>query len=109
MATGAAIRITYVFRRHRFTPGAADEIRACEWKITPAAAPLRDVRSADRSRLPARGRDEPDLLRSRLLRGSLQERSHASRTSCKSIVNETVNPPPLTSAAEKKGHCDENS
>jgi hypothetical protein len=45
------------------------------------------VRSADRKTLPARDRDAPHLLRSRLLRGSLRKRVPASREPGKSIMN----------------------
>jgi hypothetical protein len=62
------------------------EICLGEWPDAPPAMLLCDVRSANWSRLPARDRDAPHLLRSRLLRGSLQMRRPASRKSGESIM-----------------------
>jgi hypothetical protein len=63
------------------------EIHPGEWQDALSAIPLCDVRSADRRRLPARGRDASPLLRSHLLRGPLRKRRPASGTSCQSIMN----------------------
>jgi hypothetical protein len=65
--------------------GAPHEIRIGEWQVAPPASLLREVRPADKNKLPARNRDAPYLLQSRLLRGSLQERDSASRKSGKRV------------------------
>ena len=66
---------------------APHEIYPGEWQDTLPAVLVCDVRSAGRSKLPAGSRDAPRLLRSRLLRSSLQQRRPASRKSGKSIMS----------------------
>src|SRR3984957_20706279 len=74
--------------------GAPHEIRIGELEGATPAVRLRDVRPADRSRLPARNRDVPHLLQSQLLRGSLQKRCPADRTPDKSTMNPSRPEPP---------------
>jgi hypothetical protein len=63
------------------------EIHPGEWQDAPSAILLCGVRSAGQSELSAGNRDAPHLLRSQLLRRSLQRRRPASRKSVKSIMN----------------------
>jgi hypothetical protein len=65
---------------------APHEIHPGEWQEAAPKALLRVLFPADRSRLPARSRNEPHLLRSRLLRRSLQECRPGSSKSSASIV-----------------------
>src|ERR1700686_132577 len=67
--------------------GAPHEIHQGEWPDAAPKAFLRVLRLADRSRLPARNQDAPHLLRSRLLRRSLQKPVHASRTTGNGIMS----------------------
>jgi len=62
------------------------EIRISEREIALLAILLREVQAADRGKLSARSRDEPDLLRRQLLHGPLQKRSPDPVASCESIV-----------------------
>jgi hypothetical protein len=98
-----------------FALGAPNEIHLGEWQDAAPKAPLRVLRSVDRSRLPARSRDAPHLLRSRLLRRSLQKRVRASRKPGNGImsVSQPNKPGPWPESPDehrsrRKGHCDES-
>ncbi len=96
--------------------GAPHEIYPGEWQNAAPKALLRVLLPADRSRLPARNRDAPHLLRSRLLRRTLQKRVRASRKAGNGIMSarqpSKPNPwpgsPDEHRCSRRKGHCDES-
>jgi hypothetical protein len=95
---------------------APHEIHPGEWQEAAPKALLRVLFPADRSRLPARSRNEPHLLRSRLLRRSLQKRVRASRETGNGILSarQPNKPSPWPGSPDehrcsrRKGHCDES-
>jgi hypothetical protein len=99
-----------------FALGAPHEIHPGEWQNAAPKALLRVLLPADRSRLPARNRDAPHLLRSRLLRRTLQKRVRASRKAGNGIMSarqpSKPNPwpgsPDEHRCSRRKGHCDES-
>src|SRR5271167_3580243 len=72
--------------------GALHELHIGERQDAPPANLLCEVRSADRSELPARNRDAPHLLQSQLLRGPLPKRASTPRKPCKSIMKPSAAP-----------------
>jgi hypothetical protein len=94
MATSASSRLTcrpmssiLPLPRIASHRGAPHEIHPGQWQDAAPKAHLRVLLPADQSRLPARNRDAPHLLRSRLLRRSLQKRVRASRKTGNGIMS----------------------
>jgi hypothetical protein len=83
------------------------EIHPGEWEDAPAPILVRDVRSFGRITLSTGICDAPHLLRSKLLRDSLQRRRPASRQSGHCIMSNPIFG--AESAGWGKGHYDENS
>jgi hypothetical protein len=89
---------------------APHEIHIGEWKVAPPAIVLCHVRSAYRSKLPARTWDASRLLRSRLLLGSLSLRDPASRKPRQSImIRRSLRSAPIDEQNENPTELDEQS
>jgi hypothetical protein len=121
LATSASSRLTCrlmspVLPPTRIAPhrGAPHEIHPGQWQEAAPKAHLRVLFPADRSRLLARNRDAPHLLRSRLLRRTLQKRVRASRKTGNGIMSARppIEPSPWPGSPDehrcnrRKGHCD---
>jgi hypothetical protein len=123
MATSASSRLTCCPMSPILSPqriashwGASHEIHPGEGQDAAPKALLRVLLPADRSRLPARNRDAPHLLRSRLLRRPLQQRVLASRKTGNRIMSarQPNKPSPWPGSPDEhhcsrmKGYCDES-